>query len=207
MDRVRLVRALAPLVTPSLAEGLIDLFIQIRLDFSTKTLGRAAPGKFVETYVQCLQYLSEGTYQARPEVDHYLATKAEADVKISESLRICGARIARSIYTLRNKRSIAHVGQIDPNTADLAFIHQGAAWIMAELLRSASGLSMEEAGTLVALVQAPVSTIVEEIGDTRLVLPDVGVRTELLLLLHSHYPEPLPVAAAIRSLSRRNPGT
>jgi len=205
MDKARLVQALAPLVTVELAIELVDQFLQVRQDFSTKTLGRAAPGKFVETYVQCLQQIASGTHDAKPEVDKYL--KAEGDPNLPESLRVCSCRIARSIYTLRNKRNIAHLNEVDPNTFDLAYIHQGAAWIMAELLRTASGLTMQEAGALVALVQAPVDTIVEEIGDTRLVLPDVSVRAELLLLLRSHHPERLPVAAAIKSLSRRNAGT
>lgn len=205
MDKSHLVQALTPLVTVGLATEIVDQFLQVRLDFSTKTLGRAAPGKFVEVFVQCLQQISTGFHDVKPDVDKYL--KSEGDPHLAESLRVCGCRIARSIYTLRNKRNIAHLNEIDPNTFDLAFIHQGAAWIMAELLRTASGLTMQEAGALVALVQAPVDTIVEEIGGTRLVLPDASVRAELLLLLQSHHPDPLPVASAIKSLSRRNSGT
>src|SRR5207249_2219977 len=106
----------------------------------------------------------------------------------SDGLRVCAARIARSIYTLRNKRNIAHKSDIDPNSFDLAFINQGASWIMAELLRNASGISMQEAGALIELVQAPVGTLVEEIDGTRLVHADVGLQGEVLILLHSHYP-------------------
>ena len=48
------------------------------------------------------------------------------------------------MYTLRNKRNIAHKNDVDTNTHDLAFAHQGAAWITAELLRHATGVSMQE---------------------------------------------------------------
>ena len=66
---------------------------------------------------------------------------------------------------------------------------------------------MQEAGALVELLQAPVSTLVEEIDGTRLVHADVSVRVEILIVLHSHYPEVLPMEKIIGDLSRRNQGT
>ena len=207
MDKTRLSHALSSLVSPELSNKLVEYFIQIRLDYATRTLGRAAPGKFVESLVQCLQFMSSGTYENKPDVDRYLSQRVESEAGLSEGLRVCAARIARSVYTLRNKRNIAHDNEVDPNTYDLAYVYHASAWIMAELLRNASGLSMQEAGALVALVQAPVSTLVEEIGGTRVVLADVSVRTELLLLLHSHYPDVVPVKDILKSLSRRGATT
>lgn len=63
------------------------------------------------------------------------------------------------MYTLRNKRNIAHKNEVDPNTVDLAFAHQATAWILAELIRTASNIAMEEAGALISLVQAPVGSL------------------------------------------------
>ena len=59
---------------------------------------------------------------------------------------------------------------------------------MAEMIRNASSITMEEAGALVELVQAPVGTLVEEIDGTRLVHADVSARVKILILLHSSYP-------------------
>ena len=50
------------------------------------------------------------------------------------------------MYTLRNKRNIAHANEVDPNTVDLSLGHQSAGWILAELIRNAAGITMEEAG-------------------------------------------------------------
>ena len=111
------------------------------------------------------------------------------------------------MYTFRNKRNIAHKNDVDTNTHDLAFAHQGAVWISAELLRHATGVSMQEAGALIELVQAPVGTLVEEIDGTRLVHADVPVRTEIPILLHSYYPDSVPVESVIKGLSRRRAGT
>jgi len=182
-------------------------FVALRHDCATSTFDRAAPGKFVETYVQCLQQLATGECDLRPEVDAYLSKKAENETQIPEGLRICGARLARSIYTFRNKRNIAHKNPVDPNRFDLALAHHGAAWIMAELLRNATGITMREAGALIELVQAPVGTLVEEIDGLRLVHADTSVRGEILILLHSHFPERMPVSSILAAMSARSAGS
>lgn len=204
MDEQRLVAAIEGSISKKLATELVAEFVKIRRDYATRTLERASTGKFVETFVQVLQQMSTGQFDAAPSVDYYLDKKVE-QTSLPDGLRICGARIARAMYTLRNKRNVAHKNEVDPNTHDLAFAHQSAAWILAEILRNASGISMEEAGTLIALIQAPVGTLIEEIGDTRLVHADVPVKDEVLLLLHSHYPDPLSVKDALASLRRRDP--
>src|SRR5947199_397085 len=118
MQTDRLIAALASIVPQTLARELVTDFIQIRQDYSTDILGRASPGKFVESFVQCLQHMSSGTYDVSPKVDHYLDKEVEKQTSLPDGLRICGARIARSMYTLRNKRNIAHKGQVDPNSFD-----------------------------------------------------------------------------------------
>ncbi|GHD49879.1 hypothetical protein GCM10017083_22760 [Thalassobaculum fulvum] len=203
MNETRLANALASLLGTTLAADLSASLVKIRHDCATQNLERATAGKFVETFVQCLQYIDSGKYDAKPTVDEYLSRKVEGTA-LSEGLRICAARVARAIYTFRNKKNIAHKNDVDTNTHDLVFTHEAAAWITAELLRHATGVSMQEAGALIKLVQAPVGTLVEEIDGTRIVHADVPVRVELLILLHSHYPDVVPVGDVIKSLSRRS---
>jgi hypothetical protein len=135
MDEARLEKALLAILHPKLAAELTSDFAKLRRDTATATLERASPGKFVETFVQCLQFMATGQFDAKPSVDDYLSKRAENEGSLPEGLKLCGARLARTIYTLRNKRHIAHKNPIDPNTFDLALAHEGAAWIMAELLR------------------------------------------------------------------------
>lgn len=207
MNSDRLAAALAGLVDPALGAGLVTQFVAIRHDLATRTLARTSTGKFVEIFVQCMQKLSSGTYESHPKVDEYLARKIENETAIAESLRIVGARIARSIYSIRNKRNVAHIGEIDPNSTDLGYCYAGACWIMSEMLRLAQGISVEEASSLIALVNAPVGSLVEEIDGTSVVLVDVPIRAELLILMHSQYPALLTVAEALKSLSRRSPAS
>ncbi len=207
MDESALRSALEPLIGGELARDMVRNFLSMRRDLATKTLERSSPGKFVETFVQVLQYMATGAYDQKPAVDDYLASRAESAAAVPDGLRICGARIARSIYTLRNKRSIAHKNEVDPNTFDLKFVHEGAAWIMAELIRTMTGLTMQQAGALIDLVQTPVDFLVEEIDGTRLVHANLPIHGEILVLLHSQHPKSVPVKDILDSLRARSSGS
>lgn len=207
IDRAALVTALQSSITKELAESLTEHWMVLRQDFATRTLGRAAPGKFVETFVQVLQYLEKGSYQPKPDVDFYLKGLDDRTAPFTDDLRLCASRIARSLYTLRNKRNIAHIASIDPNVGDLGFAVAGADWIMAELLRQASGLSPDEAARLIRQVQLPPSAIIEEIGGRLLVHGPTNARDEILVLLHRCYPGGMEREEVIRALDRRAQGT
>lgn len=207
MNADRLSAAISGLVPTDLAGRLVYHFIEIRSDVATQTLERVSAGKFVETFVQCAQHLASGNHEAHPRVDEYLSRVIESQVAVPESLRLVGARIARAIYTIRNKRNVAHIGEVDPNSADLAMCYAGACWIVAEMLRLAQGISFQEASNLTSLVQAPVGSLIEDINGIRLVLADVSIEVELLILMHSKYPNPLNLQEAACSLSRRSTGS
>lgn len=205
MEIDQLKTVLAGALPAVLADDLVDDYILIRQDVATGTLGRSAPGKFVETVVQCLQYLDSNAYDAKPSVDAYLRNCESKATSLDEGLRVCAARIARSMYTLRNKRNLMHKGAVDPNSFDLRYLLSGSQWIIAELLRHCSGISMEEAGQLIRVLQEPVHEIVEDFGDRRVVLADLSVPNEILALLHSRYPEAMPLKDLQSSIDRRNP--
>ena len=77
MDETRLTAALVGLVGRTLAADLSANLMRIRRDRITRTLERTALGKFVETFVQCLQYIDSGTYEEMPGVDAYLASRSK----------------------------------------------------------------------------------------------------------------------------------
>lgn len=207
MDETRLAGAIESLVGKALALEITADFLKLRRDVATGTLERASAGKFVESFVQCLQAMSSGTHCGAPSVDDYLKNRVENDTTLPDGLRLCGSRVARSMYTMRNKRNIAHKGEIDPNRIDLEFTHHGAAWIMAELLRTATGITMEEAGALIELVRLPVGTLVEEIDGARMVHAKVPLRLEILFLLHSQHPTPVTAAQLVEWVGKNAAAT
>lgn len=203
MQRLELVSALESLTSKPLAEDLVDQYLFIRQDVLMKTLERSAPGKFVETLVQILEYIDTGKYSSKPSVDSYLQA-CENKTNLDEGLRICAARTARAMYSLRSKRNIVHKGSVDSNVWDLQFLHSSAQWILTELLRLSSNISMCEAGKIVAQVQVPVGGLVQDFGDCKLVLSNsTTVGQEILCLMLGNYPDQVSVVWLQASMSRR----
>jgi hypothetical protein len=60
----------------------------------------------------------------------------------------------KSIYGIRNKRNIAHIGIASPKEMDATLILYSAKWVFAELLLQSSGMSIADA-------QAAVDTVIE----------------------------------------------
>ncbi len=205
MDRTQLIAALGNGIPIPLATDLTDEYLQMRQDLGTGTLGRSSVGKFVETLVQVLQHLDTGTHSKKPDVDEYLRTFESKAAKLSDGLKIVAARVGRSMYTMRNKRNIAHKGEVDPNRFDLEYVVGGARWVLAELIRTVSGLPMQEAGALVERVTAPVGGLVQDFGTRKLVLAKMSIPDELLVVLHSHHPTPVTLADLRASMDRRSP--
>ncbi len=66
---------------------------------------------------------------------------------------------------------------------------------------------MQQAGELIELIQSPVGSLVEEIDGTRLVHADLSVGGEILVLLHSHYPQAIPLTSIQASLKAWSEGS
>lgn len=61
-----------------------------------------------------------------------------------EEFRILVPRVLWSLYTIRNKRGIAHLSSVSANEIDASYILSAAKWVMAELVRIKSGLTAVE---------------------------------------------------------------
>lgn len=190
-----------------IASDLINNFVQIRIDVITGTLERSAPGKFVETVVQVLQFLDDGQFDTSPKVDEYLRNLESRSTNLPEDLRVTLARVARASYTLRNKRSIAHKGGVDPNIYDLHYLYSATQWILSEIVRQVLSSDMDSAGNLIEFIQIPVSLIVEDFGDKRLVLKSGTAEEELLTLLLHYYPVPVLASQIHKDMDRRASST
>jgi hypothetical protein len=189
-----------------LAADLVNQFISIRIDTTTETLERAAPGKFVETVVQVLQYLASGTYSKSfksGEVEDFLKNTEARPVSLPEDLRIVLTRVARGMYALRSKRGITHKGAIDPNIHDLRYLYSAAQWVLCEITRHALSADMNTTGRLIEFIQLPISPLVEDFGDRRLFLREGKADEELIMLLFHYYPMLVSVSQLHQDMDRR----
>lgn len=196
---------LAKHLPKKLAKDIVSHFISMRLDAANGVLERSSPGKFVETFVQVLQFLDSGTHSTNfkvGDIDDFLKNAESRPLNFPDGLRLIATRVARGMYSLRSKRSIVHKGEVDPNIYDLRCLYQSAQWILSELIRHILSTDVHTAGALVEFVQIPLSATVEDFGDRRLVLASLPARDELLVLLHHYYPEWVAVSQIHRDMDR-----
>lgn len=204
MNPQELEQHLSQRLDPTLARDLVRDFVELQNDCKTSTLGRSSAGKFVETCVQVLQFLDRGSFDPKPSVDAYLKGLDSAASNLPDDLKHCLARVARGCYTIRNKRSIAHKGFVDPNEYDLRYLYAGAQWILSEITRHGIGTDMATAGKMIEFVQRPVDLITEDFGDRTLVFGRLTIPDEILIILHRFYPESVPLKYIQLSLERRS---
>jgi hypothetical protein len=190
-----------------LVEDLVSSFIELKRDVQTNTLHRTSIGKFVETIVQVLEYLENGSYSSHPNVDSFLKNLESRNSTLNDDLRICLSRVARAAYTLRNKRNIAHKGMVEANLFDLRFTFSIAQWILTELVRQYVVNDNVKSSRIVEFIQAPVNQLVEEISGRKIIFGDLSVPEEILTLLYSEYPNHLTQKEIGVSLDRRAPSS
>lgn len=188
-----------------LAADLVNQFMSMRMDVATETLERSAPGKFVETVVQILQYLHSGSYSQTfksGEIEDFLKNTEARAVNLPQDLKIVLTRTARGMYSLRSKRGITHKGVINPNIYDLRYLYSAAQWVLCEITRYVLSTDIDTAGKIVEFIQVPASPLVEDFGDKRLVLRVGTAREELLTLLLHYYPVPVLVTQLHKDMNR-----
>lgn len=195
-------------IPPDLSEDLTQLFLTMRHDLRTRTLERTAPGKFVETIAQTLQALdpNRSGYDISVEVEKTLSNyESRILPSIPDDSRVAIIRIARAMYCIRNKRSIAHKNTVDPNVYDLKFLYEGAQWILTELVRLGLRGEPDAARALIDQIQRPVNPIVEEIFGQPVVLSNnLSAGEEALLILYHYDPDPMDGKQLRQALNRHS---
>lgn len=148
--------------------------------------------------------METGKYDKTPSVDSYFKNLESRSTSLVDDLKIVCSRIARATYSLRNKRNIAHKGSVDPNIYDLRYIYASAQWILSEIVRQMMKSDMTTAGAMIEYIQIPASSVVEEFGDRKIVFGHFTDGQEILVLLHSYYPDYISRISIRSSLDRRS---
>ncbi len=66
---------------------------------------------------------------------------------------------------------------------------------------------MDEAAAVVAEIERPVTGVIEQRGEKKLVLAGLPVAKEILVLLNSHYPDPVPRRQLHEWMGRTSPAS
>lgn len=181
-----------------LVDVLMSSYEQIKQNFY---LGKHEPselngGKFVEACVRILQYATDGGkyIPIAKQIPNVIAKlrgfeQIPASAAI-DSYRIHMPRTLATVYNVRNKRGVGHLGgDVNPNKADASLVVACADWVMAELLRIHYQCSLEEAQARVDTLVQRRLVLVHDVGGMRRVLhPWLSLKDQTLLLLGSEYP-------------------
>ena len=108
----------------------------------------------------------------------------------SEAYRLHIPRALLTIYGLRNKRGVGHLGLVSPNYLDATLIVATCKWILGEILRAESTLTFDETAAVVdAIVERPVPGLWDA-GSTRRILAEgLSLRQQILFLLLAESPQ------------------
>lgn len=121
------------------------------------------------------------------------------------SLRVLMPRALPGLYEIRNNRGVGHVGgDVDANHMDAEFVQATASWVMAELVRIFHDTTTKEAQeTVDALVERKTPAIWEVEDVKRVLYPEIGAKSQVLLLLH-HSTGWVPVTDLLRWVEYSN---
>ena len=101
-----------------------------------------------------------------------------------EAYRMLIPRVLWSLYALRNKRSIGHLGAVPANEIDISLLLNGSKWVLAEILRLESKLDLEATRALVSEVISRQHPVVwKSKMETRVLDASLEARYKAILLL------------------------
>lgn len=150
-------------------------------------------GHFVEAVRRALDLELTGAYRtfnrSLPRFDDNALRNYEQQTG-DQSYRILIPRILKAIYSIRNRRGVAHISDVNPNEMDATLILYKVKWILAELLRLKSGLTLDETQAMLdKIVERQCSVIWKEGNITWILATGMSAREQVLVLLYDNSPK------------------
>lgn len=178
-----------------IAEKLLSAYVEIESNYS---LGKwkaseLDAGHFVESVRRILEQELFGSHTSFSKklkaFDDSVLKNYEQATGHDESYRMLIPRTLKAIYNIRNKRGVGHITGVSPNEMDSTYILYTVKWILAELVRLNSSLSVQETQRLVDnIVERKVGLIWKTSEFTRILYPDMNTRDKVLVLLYDESP-------------------
>jgi hypothetical protein len=199
---------------PELVDALIDSYVEIKEHYY---LDRLEPselngGKFVEAAIRIIQFVTNNRIYTPigTTINDIIGTLRKfeqiPDKKILESYRIHIPRNLCSIYNIRNKRGVGHLGgDINPNLPDANMIIACCDWVLAELFSINYNCSLDQAQKMVDILVQRKNPLVYEFEDIKRVLnPELSFKIQTLLLLANSFPKRVDEENLIKWIEPKN---
>jgi hypothetical protein len=173
-----------------LAKALVDSYREIESNYvlGKWKVSELDSGHFVEAARRVLELELTGSYTR---INEQLSKFSDAVLKQYEnaagddSYRLLIPRALKAIYNIRNKRGVGHVGGVSPNEMDATYILYTVKWVLAEIVRLASGASIQDTQKAVDEIVERTFSVIWKHGDvTRILDTSLGARSQVLILLY-----------------------
>lgn len=173
-----------------LVEALYNSYREIEKNYqlSNWKIAELDAGHFVEAALRILEHKLLGTFTPLStsfgSFNQNILTKFE-NASGHESYRILIPRTLFSVYCIRNKRGVGHIGEISPNQLDATYIIYSIKWVLAELLRLSSSISPEKANDMIhQVIERHIEAIWDD-GETFMILNSkIKTQDKILIVLY-----------------------
>jgi len=175
-------------------DAILEAYREIEESFSLQKWKTAEldAGHFVEASRRLLEHELFGSYtpigKNLPSFNDGELKKYE-NAQGDESLRMLIPRVLKSIFNIRNKRGIGHLGVISANEMDSTLILYNVKWVLAEFVRLATGTNPNETQKMIAsIVERRIGLLWKHQGITRILESKISARDQVLILLYDASP-------------------
>lgn len=175
---------------PELVSALLGAYREIESNYFVEKWkpSELDAGHFVEASRRVLEFELFGTFTpVAEEISKFneTAMKRYEGAKGDDSYRILIPRALHAIYAIRNKRGVGHLGGVSPNEMDATFILYTVKWVLAEIVRLSSGLSIPETQRAVdAIVERHLPALWKHDDFVRVLNPTMTARDQVLVHLY-----------------------
>ena len=147
-------------------------------------------GRFIEIAIRIIEFKTEGKYNG---LEERLPIFNEKRIKDFEQSSICNnisfkiliPRQLYSMYTIRNKRGMIHINEIDPNYMDATLLINMQKWVLAEFIRNSSQLDYEESLNIIESIIAKEKSLIWIEGDILKILDNsLDLEEKILCILY-----------------------
>lgn len=160
---------------------------------------------FVEDVLRIVEYKCTGTFtDLEKKIDREKILQAALYSNMPDSFRILIPRVAANILDFSNKRNVGHPTLLKPCRMDAVYVLAAMSWIMAELIRLESGLTLEEIDAEIEAVISRPIPIIEDFDGRSKILYKMNIKEQILTLLEKVYPERLSDADICKVLTDGN---
>jgi len=185
---------LATTIPAQLVKALLDAHLELKDNFYQ---GRWRPselegGRFSEATIRVIQELSTGQHTSTdrtlpPFTEDYLKSiPNNAIAGTHASIKIHIPRALFTIYGIRNRRNVGHIGgDVNPNHADAYLIVSVCDWVLAELIRLTHNCPLPEAQDMVDdLVERKMPIIQDFNGFPKILKVGLSIPDRILILAY-----------------------